>query len=343
MSGPSTGGEPTRKRILSGIKPSGDGAHIGNYFGAFVQWLDLQESHDAYFFIADYHALTSVFDGEALRRRTETLMRELLAVGLDPERSVIFRQSDVPEVCELTWLLNCSTPFGLLDRAHAFKDAKASATEVNVGLFDYPVLQAADILIYKSHLVPVGKDQKQHIEIARDVAQRFNRYYGDILTLPEPYIQEETAVVIGLDGRKMSKSYDNSIMLFEPRKSIRKKVMSIVTDSTPVEAPKDPDRCNVFSLYKLFDPEDKEALAARYRAGGMGYGEAKKLLYEKIMERLGPARERYEALSADPDRVEDVFRAGAEKARALARETVAECREAMGMSRLPATESMRSG
>lgn len=324
---------PTRKRVLSGIKPSGEQTHIGNYFGAMKQFVELQATHENYIFVADYHAMTTVFDGETLKRQTDEVCLELLAVGLDPEKNVLFRQSDVPEVCELTWFLSCSTPHGLLERAHAYKDAQAKGTEVNAGVFNYPVLMASDILIYRSHLVPVGKDQKQHIEIARDVSQRFNRTYGDLLVVPEEFIPEETATVIGLDGRKMSKSYDNTIMLFEPQKKIRKKVMSIVTDSTPVEDPKDPETCNVFALHRLFNPDGLDELADRYRAGGMGYGEAKKLLFEKMMEVLGPIRERYEELKAKPDYVEDVFQEGGRKARAVARQTLEECREAAGMTR----------
>lgn len=320
-----------RKRILSGVKPSGEQAHIGNYFGAFKQWVDLQETHESYCFIADYHAMTTVTDGDALHAWTAEHMVELLAVGLDPEKTVLFRQSDVPEVCELTWILSCSTPHGLLERAHAYKDAKARGVDINAGLFGYPVLMASDILIYKSNLVPVGSDQKQHIEIARDIAQRFNNTYGEVLVLPEPHIQEATAIVTGLDGRKMSKSYGNTIMLFEPEKQIRKKVMSIVTDSKTVEEPKDPETCNVFALHKLFDTGGLDELRARYRAGGMGYGESKTLLFEKMMQVLGPIRARYEELSTRRDYVEDVYREGAARARAVAHETVDECRHAAGI------------
>jgi tryptophanyl-tRNA synthetase len=319
----------TRKRVLSGLKPSG-GAHIGNYFGALRQFLPLQERHENFIFVADYHAMTTVFDGEELRRQTHEMMLTLLAVGLDPNRSILFRQSDVPEVCELTWILACSTPHGLLERAHAYKDAVAKGEDVSAGLFNYPVLMASDILIYKSHYVPVGKDQKQHVEIARDIAQRFNATYGDILVLPEATVQEETATVIGLDGRKMSKSYDNTIMLFESEKSVKKKVMSIVTDSTPLGQPLNPDTCSVFALHRLFDPDGIEELRARYLSGSIGYGDSKKLLFEKMMAKLGPVRERYEELRKKPDHVEDIFRDGANRARAVARGTVEECRRAVG-------------
>jgi tryptophanyl-tRNA synthetase len=324
---------PARKRVLSGIKPSGEQTHIGNYFGAMKQFVDLQATHENFIFVADYHAMTTVTEGPTLKAQTDEICLELLAVGLDPEQSILFRQSDVPEVCELTWFLSCSTPHGLLERAHAYKDAQARGVEVNAGVFNYPVLMASDILIYRSHLVPVGKDQKQHIEIARDLAQRFNRTYGELLVVPEEFIPEKTATVIGLDGRKMSKSYDNTIMLFEPEKALRKKVMSIVTDSTPVEDPKDPETCNVFALHRLFNPAGLDELADRYRAGGMGYGEAKKLLFERMMEVLTPIRDRYEELRARPDYVEDVFEEGGRKARAIARETMEECREAVGLTR----------
>jgi tryptophanyl-tRNA synthetase len=322
-----------RKRVLSGIKPSGEQSHIGNYFGAMRHWVTMQETLDNFIFVADYHAMTSVFDGKSLREQTRGIFTDLLAAGLDPERSVLFRQSDVPEVCELTWMLSCSTPQGLLERAHAYKDARAKNAEINAGVFNYPVLMAADILIYRSHLVPVGQDQKQHIEIARDVAQRFNSSYGDLLVLPEEYIHPDTGVVIGLDGRKMSKSYGNTIMLFEPEKSIRKKVMSIVTDSKPVEESKDPDTCNVFAFHKLFNPDGLDELRARYTAGGMGYGESKKLLFEKMMEVLAPIRERHAELVQTPDYVDDIAAEGGKRARKVAQEVLAECREAVGVTR----------
>lgn len=322
-----------KKRVLSGVKPSGEQTHIGNYFGAMRQFVQLQDEYENFIFAADYHAMTTVFEGETLHAQTFELMVELLAVGLDPDKCVLFRQSDVPEVTELTWILACSTPLGLLERAHAYKDARAKNMELNAGVFIYPVLMACDILAYGSHLVPVGADQKQHIEITRDVAERFNRTYGDILTIPDGFIPPDAGTVIGLDGRKMSKSYDNTIMLFEPEKQIKKKVMSIVTDSKGVEDPKDPDTCNVFALHKLFNPGGLEELRARYLAGGMGYGDAKKLLFEKMMDVLGPMRAKREALLEKPDYVEDVFRSGAKRARAEATKTLDACRRATGMSR----------
>ncbi len=320
-----------KKRVLSGVKPSGEQTHIGNYFGLLKRSVDLQETHENFIFIADYHAMTTVTDGELLRAQTREFMVELLAVGHDPAKTVLFRHSDVPEVCELTWLLSCCTPLGLLERAHAYKDAMAKGEEVIAGLFNYPVLMAADILIYRSHYVPVGQDQKQHLEITRDIAQRFNRTYGELLVVPEPLIEERTATVIGLDGRKMSKSYDNTIMLFEPEKSIKKKVMSIVTDSKGLHDPKDPETCNVFALHKLFNPEGIEELRARYLEGSIGYGDSKKLLFEKTMEKLGPIRRRWEELHKRFDEVEDIYRDGAKRAGAVARETVADCRRAAGV------------
>ncbi len=320
------------KRVLSGVKPSGEQTHIGNYFGMLLPSVELQKTHENFIFIADYHAMTTVFDGERLSSQARELMVELLAVGLDPQKTVLFRQSDVPEVCELTWILSCSTPLGLLERAHAFKDSKAKGQEVIAGLFNYPVLMAADILAYRSHCVPVGQDQKQHIEIARDIAQRFNRTYGDILVLPEPLIKEDTATVIGLDGRKMSKSYDNTIMLFEPEKSMKKKVMSIVTDSKGLNDPKDPKTCSVFALHELFNPDGLEELSARYLGGSIGYGESKKLLFEKMMETLGPVRSRWEELHTRFDEVEEIYREGAKRARAEARKVLDDCRQATGMA-----------
>lgn len=243
-------------RVLSGIQPSGK-LHIGNYFGAMRQHLKLQAEHDCFYFIADFHALTSNPKPADVAQHTLDVTIDYIALGLDTKKTVFWRQSDVPEVTELTWLLSCVTPIGLLQRCTSFKDKVAQGISPNHGLFAYPVLQAADILIYKSDLVPVGADQKQHIEVTRDIAIRFNNAYGKIFTVPEEYIIESVAVVPGTDGRKMSKSYNNTIEIFEPEKTIKKKIMSIVTDSTPVEKPKDPDKCNVFALLKLVaSPED---------------------------------------------------------------------------------------
>lgn len=263
-------------RVLSGIQPSGK-LHIGNYFGAMRQHLELQKAHEGFYFIADYHALTSNPDPKQVAQYTLDVAMDYLALGLDTKKTVFWRQSDLPEVTELTWILSCVTPMGLLQRCTSYKEKVEQGLSANHGLFAYPVLQAADILIFNSDLVPVGADQKQHIEVARDIAIRFNNAYGDILTLPKEHILESVAVVPGIDGRKMSKSYGNTIEIFENEKDLKNKVMRIVTDSTPVEKPKDPSKCNVFALLKLVaSPDELKEWDARYRMGGTGYSEAKK-------------------------------------------------------------------
>ena len=321
-------------RVLSGIQPSGR-LHIGNYFGAMRQYLELQERGDeCFYFIANYHAMTSVQEAEQLQDYTAEVARGYLAVGIDPERSVFFRQSDVPEVCELTWILSCVTPTGLLQRCVSYKDKIEQGLAPNNGLFCYPVLQAADILIYNSNLVPVGNDQKQHLEITRDIAVKFNNVYGQILTIPEPYILDETAVVPGIDGRKMSKSYDNTLELFESANQTKKKIMRIVTDSTPVDDAKDPQKCNVFALLRLVtDQQERAQWEERYRRGPMGYGEAKKRLAELTNEMLDPFRQKYEQLAGDSDYVEDVLRQGGKKARAVAMELMEKVRSATGITK----------
>ena len=321
-----------KTRVLSGIQPSGK-LHIGNYFGAMKQYLELQnKGHECFYFIANYHSMTSVDSAKALRDFTAEIARGYLAVGIDPDRSVFFRQSDVPEVCELSWMLSCVTPMGLLQRCVSYKDKVDQGLAPNHGLFCYPVLQAADILIYSSNLVPVGQDQKQHLEVTRDIAVKFNNTYGEILTVPEPYIVSETAMVLGLDGRKMSKSYDNALELFESANKAKKKIMRIQTNSTPVDDPKDPDACLVFSLLKLFASEDETAQwRQRYEQGGMGYGQVKKRLVELTNEMLEPYRERYSELEQDNDYVEDVLRIGGEKARAIACELMDKLRSATGI------------
>jgi len=317
-------------RALSGIQPSG-ALHIGNYFGAIKQYVELQQQHEGFYFLANYHALTSIRDAQTLREYSLQLATDLLALGLDPGKSVIFKQSDVPEVTELTWLLSTVTPMGLLERCHAYKEKVAEGLPADHGLFAYPVLMAADILIYDSDLVPVGQDQKQHVEVTRDIAAKFNATYGEVLKLPEALILPELAVVPGLDGRKMSKSYDNTILIFEEPGALKKKVMSIVTDSTPVEAPKDPDKCNVYALYKLFaTSEEQEEMAQRYRAGGLGYGEVKEELGRRIADFFASYRERRRKLAADPDHVRDVLKAGAQRARSEARVVLDRCRQAVG-------------
>jgi tryptophanyl-tRNA synthetase len=319
-------------RILSGIQPSGK-LHIGNYFGMMKPAIELQRQGEAFLFIANYHALTTVKDPDALRADTLDVALDFLACGLDPEKTVFFRQSDVPEVTELTWILSTVTPMGLLERCHSYKDKIAKGIAPSHALFAYPVLMAADILAYQSNLVPVGRDQKQHVEVTRDIAIKFNQQVGAaVFTIPEPRIGEDVAVVPGIDGQKMSKSYDNHIELFGDEKAVRKRVMRIVTDSTPMEDPKDPEACKVFALYRLFaSEEDVARMADRYRAGQYGYGDAKKALFEKMKETLAPFRERREALAADLDSVEDVLRHGAARARTEARKTLAAARRAVGL------------
>ena len=318
-------------RILTGIQPSGQ-LHIGNYFGSMRPMLERQGQGEMFWFIANYHALTTVHDAEALRRQTWDVALDFLACGLDPAKTVFYRQSDVPEVQELAWILSNVTPLGLLERCHSYKDKLAKGIAPNHGLLAYPVLMAADILLMQTDLVPVGKDQKQHLEVTRDIAIKFNNLFGETFKLPEPAIAEAVAVVPGTDGQKMSKSYGNTIELFGPPRQVRKKIMGIVTDSTPLKAPKDPEACNVFKLYKLFATPGQQAdLAARYRAGGMGYGTAKKELADQFEALFAPLRERRAELAAHPDDVEDILRAGAEKARAEAQKTLHAARRAVGL------------
>ena len=320
-------------RVLSGIQPSGK-LHIGNYFGAMRQHLSLQAGHDCFYFIADYHALTSNPSPDDIAARILDVAMDYIALGLDSDKTVFWRQSDVPEVVELAWLLSCITPMGLLQRCTSYKDKIAQGMSPNHGLFAYPVLQAADILIYNSDIVPVGADQKQHIEVTRDIAIRFNNTYGEVFTVPEEHIIESVAVVPGIDGQKMSKSYGNTIEIFEPENTVKKKIMKIVTDSTPVEEPKDPDKCNVFALLKLAASEEElSEWENRYRSGGMGYGEAKKRLAELIIELFKPFRQRRTELENDIGYVREVLAKGAERARAVASETLKNARYAVGLGR----------
>ncbi len=318
-------------RVLSGIQPTGR-FHWGNYFGAIRQYIDLQVNEQAYYFIADLHALTTIRNAEELRGYTQDAAIDLLALGLDPAQATLFRQSDVPEISELTWLLMTVTQMSLLEKCHAYKDKKDRGLAADAGLFTYPVLMAADILAYDSDVVPVGVDQVQHIEVTRDLAQRFNHLFEqEVFTLPEAKVIEATSKVPGLDGQKMSKSYKNIIEIFLPAKKLRKTIMSIKTDSTPLEDPKDPDTCSVFALYQLFADETRQQqLAERYRGGGMGYGEAKQALYEAAMEYFAEARERRESLEADPDHVEDILQTGAATARRKAAEVLDRARKACG-------------
>lgn len=315
-------------RHLSGIQPSGL-LHLGNYFGAIRAHVQSQD--DGFYFIANYHALTTVQDAAALRAATFDVAATYLACGLEPERAVLYRQSDVPEVCELMWLLLTVTGAGLLEKGVSFKDKKARGLPASAGLLTYPVLQAADILAVDAAVVPVGADQVQHIEFARDMAQSFNHLYGEVFVLPT-FRLGTPVLVPGIDGQKMSKSYDNHIPIFATGKALRKRVMSIVTEPVELEAPKDPDRCTVFALYKLMaSPEEAEAMARAYRAGGYGFGHAKQALYERIEEYFAPMRERRARLEAHPEEVERVLALGAERARAVVRATTARARRAVGL------------
>lgn len=294
--------------------------------------IEFQESQELFVFIVNYHALTSVADRKVLEKGTIEAALDFLALGLDPEKSVFWIQSDVPEVTELTWILSNVTSMGLLERCHAYKDKIARGLQSNHGLFAYPVLMAADILLYQADLVPVGGDQKQHVEVARDIAQRFNNIFEDTFTLPEPAVGEEVAAVPGIDGQKMSKSYNNTLEIFAEEKPLRKKVMRIKTDSTPVEAPKDPDRCSVFGLYRLFaSPGQVEQMAQRYRAGGMGYAQAKEALFELMWEHFRPYREKREELAANPGKVRTILKEGAEKARRIALPTLVRAKKKVGL------------
>jgi len=323
-------------RALSGIQPTGR-FHWGNYFGAIRQYIALQDNEQAFYFIADLHALTTVREPNLLAEYTHDAAVELLALGLDPNRATLFRQSDIPEVTELTWLLMTVTQMHLLEKCHAYKDKKAKGLPSDAGLFTYPVLMAADILLYDSDVVPVGADQVQHIEVARDIAQRFNSMYGEVLTLPKAHVVEATAKVPGIDGEKMSKSYGNAIEVFEEPKKLRKKIMSIQTDSLPVEAPKDPEASSIFALYQLFaTPAQQEQLAQRYRAGGMGYGEAKQALYDASIAYFAEAGERHAQLGSSPAVVNDILAKGAQKARKKGREVLDRVRKAAGIVRLEA-------
>ncbi|KMQ52646.1 Tryptophanyl-tRNA synthetase [Chitinispirillum alkaliphilum] len=318
-------------RILSGIKPSGN-LHIGNYFGMIKPMVQSQNRGELFCFIANMHSLTTLFDGKKMQEYTNDALLDLLALGIDPEKSVFWVQSDVPEVTELTWYLNNVTPVGLLERSHAYKDAIAKNIPPNNGLFSYPVLMAADILMYQSNVVPVGKDQKQHLEITRDLAAKFNSTYGEVFTLPEPEIHEELAIIPGLDGQKMSKSYGNTIEIFSAEKSLRKKIMSIVTDPTPVEAPKDPDKSTIYSLYKLFaSKEQSDTMAEKFKAGGYGYGDAKKELFEVLRDYFLPYRQKREELKNNPKFILEIREFGAEKARKAAQETISKVRELLGV------------
>jgi len=330
----------TKQISLTGIKPTGN-PHIGNYLGAIKPALELATNYDARYFIADYHALNSIKDGKRLKELTYEIAATWLAFGLDTDKTIFYRQSDVPETFELATFLSAFTSKGLMNRAHAYKASVAKNQEnnkeddlgVNIGLFTYPVLMAADILLFNTNVVPVGKDQKQHIEIAADIAQTINHNYGkEVLTIPKPLINESTDLITGLDGRKMSKSYNNIIPLFLPPKKLRKLIMKIVTNSQGLEEKKDPTNCNIFSLYKLFTTkEEQDALAKRYLAGGMGWGHAKQELFEKLDLFLSPYRENYNNIIADKDSIDKVLAEGAIKARDISSETMTRLRKISGL------------
>jgi len=318
-------------RSLSGIQPSGI-LHIGNYFGAIKQFVDFQDKYEGFYFLANYHALTSSPDGETLKKNTINALLDYLALGLNPEKSVIFLQSDVPEHTELAWILANVTPMGLLERAHSYKDKTAKGIKPNVGLFTYPVLMAADILMYEPDIVPVGKDQKQHLEITRDIAIKFNETYGkEVFKLPQEKIVENLAVIPGIDGDKMSKSYGNVINMFIPKKEIKKQIMSIVTDSTPLEEPKNPDN-NITKLYALFSTEKEvEEMRQKFLAGNYGYGHGKNELFDKFMDYFTPFREKREQLEKNMDYVYDILKDGALKARSVASKKMEEVRSVAGL------------
>jgi len=321
-----------KKIIVSGIQPSGK-LHLGNYFGAVQQFIHfIEQGHKCYYFLANYHALTSLRDRSQLLELTRSTAADYVALGLDPDRCSIYLQSDLPEVCELQWLLTTVTPMGLLERCHAYKDKVQQGISADHGLFAYPVLQAADILIVRAHYVPVGQDQKQHIEVTRDIAAYFNKSYGELFTIPEPYIPESVATIPGRDGRKMSKSYNNTIEMFAPEKEIRQQIFSIVTDSAAVEDPKDPDSSVLYSILKLFcDSERQQYWAERFRSGGLGYGEVKKEIFSLFMDTFAGARKKREELENQPEYLDEILKKGVQRARDTALPIVKQARDAVGI------------
>ncbi len=321
----------SKKILLSGVKPTGR-VHIGNYFGAMKQFVDLQDEYDCYIFIADYHAMTTVQNGKELSQSIIDVALDYLAIGLDPKKITLFKQSDIPQVTELTWIFNCLTTVPYLMRAHAYKDAEAKNKETNVGLFDYPILMASDILIQDADVVPVGQDQKQHIEYARDIAQKFNNAYGETFKLPEPFIISEVETIAGTDGRKMSKSYGNVIPLFATDEEIKKAVMSIPTDSKGVAEPKNPDESNLYAIHKLFlDEEGRKNLREKYEKGGMGYKEAKELLIKDMSDFIKPLREKREMLAKDLDTVLDILKVGGARVNTRVEKKMVDVRKKVGV------------
>lgn len=320
-----------KKRVLSGIQPSGK-LHIGNYFGMIKRMVEYQESSDLFCMVVNLHSLTTIQDGNKLKELTNEAVLDLLALGIDPDKCHFWLQSDIPEVAELTWILSCITPIGLMERAHSYKDKIAKGIAPSLGLFNYPILMAADILINQSEIIPVGKDQKQHVEMARDIAIKFNNTFGETFKIPQPEIPEDVAVIPGTDGQKMSKSYNNTIPIFGDEKVIKKAVMSIVTDSKSVEECKDPKTCVVFKLYSLFAGKDEcQALANKYKKGGMGYGDAKQMLLDKILETFRPFHKKRKELESNPEKVEEILKKGAEKVRKISIETMDKVRIATGL------------
>lgn len=319
-----------KKILLSGVKPSGK-PHIGNYFGAMKQFVTLQNEYDSYIFIADLHALTTVQNKEQMSSYIYDVAVDYLAIGLNPENITLYKQSDVPQVSELAWIFNCITTMPFLMRAHAFKDAEAKNKEINVGVFDYPILMAADILLPEADVVPVGDDQKQHVEIARDIAQKFNNIFGETFKLPEPMIFENVGTIIGTDGQKMSKSYKNTIELFANNEELKKAIMGIVTDSKDVKDKKDPEKCNIFNLHKLFSSnEELRELNERYVNGKIGYKESKEILLKNITEFIKPMRERREMIEKDREYVLDVLEKGGKKAEKRIAKKMEEVRKKVG-------------
>ena len=319
-------------RILSGIQPSGR-LHVGNFFGMMEPSIRLQEEGEAFYFIADYHSLTTVQDPKALKENVSNVAIDFLACGLDPNKAVFFKQSDVPEVTELSWLLSTVTPMGFLNRCHSYKDKTERGLEATHGLFAYPVLMAADILIYDSNVVPVGDDQKQHLEVTRDIATKFNNLYGDVFVIPEPKIRKDKARVPGLDGQKMSKSYGNILEIFGAEKTTRKKIMSIMTDSTPVEDPKDPSDSIILDLFGLVASDQQlEEMKDNFLQGGVGYGDFKKRLFEAFWEYFEPMRARRKELCEDPQYIENILKEGATRAREVASATLKKARHSCGIT-----------
>jgi tryptophanyl-tRNA synthetase len=318
-------------RVLSGIQPTGR-FHWGNYFGAIRQYIDLQHGNETYYFIANLHALTTVREPKVLQQNTLDAALDLLALGLNPQQATLFVQSDVPEVTELAWLLMTGTPMGLLERCHAYKDKKSKGLPADAGLFTYPVLMAADILIYDADIVPVGEDQVQHIEVCRDIAASFNHHFGETFVLPKAKVLPASAKVPGTDGEKMSKSYNNTLELFEEPKALHKKIMRIVTDSRPMEQPKEPDEDHLYQLYSLFATDaEREEMAALYRRGGFGYGQVKQALADVAERFLAGPRQRRAELAAKPDEVQAILADGAERARRKASQVLGRAQRACGV------------